>query len=295
MSSDDSIIAGDWGSSRLRLWLLRGGIVEASTEAPGLFTSPDRPAVALGKAIASLAGAGAAREIVLCGMAGAREGLREVPYVAVPAGGEAWREGACVDRFEGRRLTILPGLSSMHDRPDVMRGEETQLFGLLAREPGLGRSRLLAILPGTHSKWAVLDGGAVASFVTFVTGELLARLRGSSMATTDGELDEAGFAQGLERARAGTLERALFEARSARLLCGKSGDWSLGYLSGLLIGREIASGLQQIPGSDIVIVGQPELAARYASALSAFGVDSRTCDGDTCVLAGMECALADAE
>ncbi|MGO4806814.1 2-dehydro-3-deoxygalactonokinase [Arthrobacter sp. 2MCAF15] len=56
----------------------------------------------------------------------------------------------------------------------VIRGEETQVIGALARLGDPADATL--ILPGTHTKWLRVADGEIADFATVMTGELHAAL-----------------------------------------------------------------------------------------------------------------------
>ena len=201
-------IAVDWGTSRLRAWGMAGGGPvwrEASdrgmgTLAPGEFEGALREVLG-----------GREAPVVACGMVGARQGWVEAPYAAVPCAplGAPVRAPGAID------VRILPGLSQAVPA-DVMRGEETQIAGLLASEPGFDG---VACLPGTHTKWAHLSAGEVVSFRTCMTGEIFALLSERSVLrhSTGGEaLDEDAFAEALSvtLARPEALAAALFGLRA---------------------------------------------------------------------------------
>jgi 2-dehydro-3-deoxygalactonokinase len=282
------LVIGDWGGSRLRLWRLLDNSVAERRDGPGIAHLGD-PASALEAAL----GDWQAKKVVLCGMAGARNGLREAPYVECPAELEEWKSRVVEFALAGRTVAIAPGAVSPGDRPDVMRGEETQLFGAMACHPALATGSHCVVLPGTHSKWATLAEGRIESFRTFMTGELFDLLQRSSLFAAGGEqLEadvEAGFADGL--ARRGALSSLLFEARSAQLVGGKSACWASGFLSGVLIGAEIA---EMEPQGAVTIVAEPELAARYARALGHHGLEPAMHDAETCTIAGLRLLDADA-
>src|SRR5262249_39761769 len=121
--------------------------------------------------------------LVLCGMAGSRNGWKEAAYIPCPAGSDALR--ASLLRFHDGELavSIVPGGSCTNrlGAPDVMRGEETQIAGALALRPDLAEGRHLLCLPGTHTKWAYVENGRLSDFLTAMTGELFALLRDHSM------------------------------------------------------------------------------------------------------------------
>lgn len=282
---------GDWGTSRLRLYRVENGQVIAETERPGIGLSQTPPAEILQSAL-TLLGTDRPEAIYLCGMAGSRSGLAEAPYAECPADAPKWRAAALRLSFEDVPLCIAAGVAS---KWDVMRGEETQIFGARALDPALGD----VLLPGTHSKWVRMDGGAIVALHTFMTGELYALLRGRSTLASgvSGEAadEETGFAQGLDRGLAGYgLAGSLFAARVEQLRQGRSGRWASGYLSGLLIGDEVAAMQKKdlLPLA-ITVIGAGALVDRYAQALVRCGTMVRRLDGQACALKGLELLDAD--
>lgn len=275
------MLAIDWGLSSFRAWRLApDGAVTAHMAGPQGIRG-----IAPGGFADALAGLlrdwpdAASAPMLLCGMVGSRLGWAEAPYVPCPA--LAGDIAAGLLAVPGRPGGfIVPGLICRNGGvADVMRGEETQLIGLL---PSLGKGRHLVCLPGTHSKWATVEDGAILGFRTAMTGELYALMRTHSTLApvlpgtapgqgADGaEEDEAAFAAGLARAAApGGLTHHLFGVRAAAL----AGDMAAGalaaFLSGLLIGHEIA-GLGERAGT-VHLVGAAGLAARYARALRGLG------------------------
>ena len=216
---------------------------------------------------------------VACGMIGSRQGWREAPYVACPASLD--RLAAGLARVDAGALAIVPGLVTRDRRglPDVMRGEETQLLGAVGADEAV-----LAVLPGTHSKWAHVAGGTVVDFATWMTGELYAVLLDHSIL---GRMAERGtapaadaFARGVARGlEDGSLAHDVFAARTLPLSGELAGADVADWLSGLLIGREIRDALAWArangAGADRVrIIGSDGLAARYATALRQAGSDA---------------------
>lgn len=294
-------VRGDWGTTRLRLWRFENGVVRESCEGPGIGQLPSSPAEVLTQAIASWCRETPPSRIVLCGMAGARSGLREAPYVPCPVDSDLWRRSALVADHDGIPLVIGAGLACEDEtaRPDVMRGEEAQVFGAIALKPGLRTGTHFMVLPGTHSKWVMVEHGRVVWFRTFLTGELFDLLSRSSLLAAGGEPStqdfEPGFEAGLERSGAGpALIGQLFEARAAQLREGRSAAWASGFVSGLLVGNEIAEmrGSSPLP-RNITVVGGTGLVERYARALTRFGCHATGMAGDVCALAGLEFLDAD--
>lgn len=233
-------------------------------------------------------------QIVVCGMAGARQGWIEAAYRAVPCAPVT--PGAFVSppvRDARLRVQILPGLSQAKPA-DVMRGEETQIAGALALNPGFDG---VICLPGTHAKWAQISAGEVVSFQTFMTGELFALLSGQSVLrhgmAGDG-WDDAGFAQGLGDAlsRPEKFGAQLFALRAEGLLNALPPQTARSRLSGLLIGAELAASRPYWLGQAVLLVGAKSLSAAYAKALALQGASVTELDDKACTLAGLTAARA---
>lgn len=285
-------LLGDWGTSRLRLWLARDGVIAPWREGPGIGTI-DPAAQVLQSFVAELGADERPLSITLCGMAGARGGLREAPYLDCPADRAAWARQAVRIGFDGIPLAIAAGVATpaMGPRADVMRGEETQVFGAIARDPALATGRHTLLLPGTHSKWVEIEDGAITGLTTFFTGELYALLGRSSLlaAGVAGDDADAGFAVGVDRAQAaGGVLGDLFQARAVQLRQGRSGAWAAGFLSGLLIGGEIAeiAARGALPAK-VSLIGDEQLAKSYAVALASHGTIAQILDAEAVTLAGL--------
>jgi 2-dehydro-3-deoxygalactonokinase len=296
-----AFIAGDWGTSRLRLYLCdTGGHVLARGEGEGA-SVPDC-AGRFATAVASWDKAYGALPAVLSGMVGSTIGWREVPYLKCPAK-PATIAGAAL-RFEadGRAIAILPGLSCVGKTgaPDVMRGEETQILGALRLHPDLAKGCHIFCLPGTHTKWVMVTDGAVTLFQTALSGELFELLRRHSvLARGSDEVDaqSSAFALGLEFARRNPdadLLHMLFSARS-RVVTGEMARAdAASYLSGLVLGKDVATAVILLDfAGPVRLICTSSLAALYARALSAYDLDSEVIDGDRAALAGLVHAHAE--
>jgi 2-dehydro-3-deoxygalactonokinase len=207
--------------------------------------------------------------ILLCGMIGSDRGWRSVPYIAAPAGRDTIAAELVRAPGEGS-VYIVPGISFAdgHLR-DVMRGEETLLLGLSARHPNA-----VVCLPGTHSKWAKLEAGTIASFRTHMTGELRARVLEQGALAADGaqEFSHEAFRAGLDAAPQGTTF-ALFQVRARRLLGTLDARHVAAFVSGVLIGDEIASEARAgIMNGPVVLVADGPMAEAYGEALASTGV-----------------------
>ncbi len=275
------LIALDWGLTRLRAYLMDdgGAIVERHESEAGVLSIADGGfEAALTSAIADWPEG----PIVASGMITSRQGWVETEYLACPAGAGEIAAALTVHKAAMGPIHFAPGLV---DRgaggvPDVMRGEETQIAGALA--PGGGAALLL--LPGTHSKWARAAGGRVQGFATFMTGEVYAVLCRHSILgrmMAEGPEDAEAFLRGLDdawnEARAGGLLHRLFGTRTLALFEELAETQTADYLSGLLIGQEVAEGLamgRAGAASAVTIVGAADLAARYETALAHRGVEA---------------------
>ena len=282
----------DWGSSRLRAFLDVDGTIVDRREGPGIAIPDVSPMAALCEAVDPWRTSGGIDRIVACGMVGSRNGMVEVPYVAAPVGPRAWADRTVSHRAGELALTIAAGVRGINylGAPDVMRGEETQIFGAFERHSPLMQGDHLMVLPGTHSKWVEVHDGRITRFQTFITGELFALLRDRSSllqaGNSQGESD-AGFAAGVERGSKAGVAESLFETRSAQLLLDRSRGWGTGFLSGMLIGNEVATVLRTKVHGAVTLIGEPKLSALYRTALTANAIDATELEGDLCVIAGL--------
>ncbi|MES1937738.1 2-dehydro-3-deoxygalactonokinase [Salinisphaera hydrothermalis] len=281
------LIALDWGTSSLRAWLLgeEGEVIDARAAKRGIMQVEDGDF------------AGVYREIVgdwiavhgelpalACGMIGSRGGWAEAEYVDCPAELSVLADRLLTIDADPVSLRVVPGVmqpSGPGVRPDVMRGEETQVLGALSAAPELAERGVL-VLPGTHCKWVHIAEHRLAAFTTYMTGELFAVLRhhsilGKPAADRDGITDDKAFELGVDTAReagAAGLSSILFSARS-RMLAGEiAAESTPDYLSGLLIGDELRSaltGVGEVP--PLRLIGDDALCRRYRHALARFGIE----------------------
>lgn len=279
------MIAVDWGTSSFRAWQVDadGTVLDERTAPDGLLTSRGRFEDVLVRHLAGWDDA----EVLLGGMVGSRNGWVEVPYVETPAGVEALSAGLVtvdVPRLPGRRVRIAPGVCQRGDTPEVMRGEEVQIAGLLDALPA-GEVHTVC-LPGTHSKWVRLERQRIVAFRTAMTGELYALLRTHSLlaalmpAMSDSDADDGpAFDAGVAEAARDPVPLAsrLFGVRTRGLFGALPPEQAASYLSGLLIGDELRGWTTSMPpqGEAVHLVGGRALVARYARALQAMGVASR--------------------
>ena len=285
-------IAVDWGTSNLRVWAMGAsdqvvGSIQSDKGMGGLAPSDFEPT------LISLVEAwlgGDTTPVVACGMVGARQGWAEAQYLPVPtkpAGDQIMRVSTKDTRIE---MHILAGVSQTNP-PDVMRGEETQIAGLLHMEPNF---RGITCLPGTHTKWVQIVDGEIFHFATFMTGELFALVTKNSVLrhSVDGDgdgWDDRAFFVALDDALT-TPERVanrLFSLRASGLLLGTGTAESRATLSGLLIGLELGGARPYWLGQDVAIIGDGGLVSVYAKALEHAGLAPRCLKATDMVLRGL--------
>lgn len=279
-------IAVDWGTSACRAWAMADDgrvLAEARSEQGMGSLAPDAFEPAL---VALIAGWDRA-PVLACGMVGARQGWTEAPYAAVPCAPAAFRTVEPPTSDTDLSVTIVGGVSQAQPA-DVMRGEETQIAGVLATHSGFDG---VLCLPGTHTKWVQVSAGEIVSFRTAMTGELFALLSTSSVlrhAIGEGWDDDAfaeAVADSLSRPEA--LAARLFSVRAESLLDGLAPGAARARVSGILIGAELAAMRPYWLGQQVAIVGETALNSVYSRALSAQGLAPTTLPADQATRAGL--------
>jgi 2-dehydro-3-deoxygalactonokinase len=296
VTSGAAFAAVDWGTSSLRVWLLdeAGKVLAERRSDEGMLVARETGFAAILERMLGELGASSTLPVIICGMAGARQGWVEAPYQDVPAKVDTVLTGAIRVSGMARDIRIVPGLAQReHDAPDVMRGEETQLVGAAERLPA---GQNIVCLPGTHSKWVEVDQGTIGRFRTFLTGELFAVLSANSILKHSldgaGSVDPASnpaFDAGVERGLAARTLGSLFSIRAGGLLFDRKPDESAATLSGLLIGGEIAAAdrLFGLSRRVVTLVAAGRLADLYERALELAGHGAHLIDADEAVRAGL--------
>ena len=277
-----ALIGIDWGTSSFRAYLIAndGAILDTIESADGISTVPSGGfAAAYRRLVGAWLDAYPVVPAIASGMVGSRNGWREAPYVRCPADPATIAAGLVSVEAEGARLHLVPGLAYEDEtgRPDVMRGEEVEILGIA------DAGAKLVVLPGSHSKWAEIEGGRVLRFRTFVTGELFAAVRdhtlfGAFARAARPREPGAAFALGARTGAAAARGEtgsgfigSLFSARTLPLMGKLAEDDAGEYLSGLMIGAEIAEGERLFQTGAPRIAGAPALVERYLAAFAALG------------------------
>jgi 2-dehydro-3-deoxygalactonokinase len=275
-----ALIAIDWGTTTARAYCLDadGGVVAEHSAALGVQKVEGGR---FREALAMLVGGEmpTSTPLIACGMIGSRQGWIEAPYVRCPTNFAAI--AAALTFVPDVALAIVPGLSCRDPDgvPDVMRGEETQIFGAVED----ATSQQIVVLPGTHSKWALVDEGGIKSFATFMTGELYAVLREHSILgrLAANGADPSAFDRGVHASLRSdaALSHDFFSVRTLALSGELAPEGVADYLSGLLLGAEIAGARNWIERQSardlpITLIGESMLCERYRRALKAAGISA---------------------
>lgn len=295
----NSYIAIDWGSTNLRAWLFVNGKLTDSQQSEAGVTRLN------GRSVEQVFHEVLAPwqqhqlPVIMAGMIGSNAGWVPAPYLPCPTrltdlAGKLTRVPAAAP-WDAR---IIPGISIVSDNNcNVMRGEETQLLGAYRTQPSS-----LYLMPGTHCKWVRVDKGVIDDFRTIMTGELHHLLIKQSLVgvgLSEQVADPAVFRQGMEQGFAeNNILRCLFETRAAHVLGqldkGAVSEW----LSGLLIGNEVAQMQRDWhigQGESVTVIGNPQLAARYQQALNYAGLQDHLLDGDEAFQAGIRSIVNELE
>jgi 2-dehydro-3-deoxygalactonokinase len=290
-------IAIDWGTSNLRAWAIGrdGGVVHEASSATGMAKlkraefEPARLAL-----IGGWLPAGRKTPVIACGMVGARQGWIEAPYNETPCP-PASAQSARTPPTGDPRLDVRIIAGVMQREPaDVMRGEETQIAGLLQKSPGFEG---VICMPGTHTKWVRVSGGTIVSFKSCMTGEVFGLLAEQSVLrfSVGGDgWDDSEYADavrgGLERPE--TFAGALFSIRASSLIAGLSQAAANARLAGLVIGTELAATRAYWSNGAVSMIDNGRQAALYATALKIAGAAATLLPAQDVTLAGLRAAHA---
>ena len=283
-----ALIGLDWGTSSLRAYLMdaNGTVIGERSEPWGIMHLGDRDFAGAHREVIGQWTEADDLPVIACGMVGSAQGWVEAPYCPAPAGAEDLARSLTI--IPGTRVHIVAGVAQ-RGQPDVMRGEETQIIGALSRAARMAQE-CRVVCPGSHSKWVTVRNGHIAAFTTYMTGELYSVLSEHSILgrfahgrTPPDPADASdAFRLGVQTARDSEHDSAslLFSARARVLLGGVRPDASLAYLSGVLIGSEVRSGLSGEVAPE-ALIGAPALCSRYADALREFDVVDVDLVGDS--------------
>jgi 2-dehydro-3-deoxygalactonokinase len=269
-------IAVDWGTTNLRIWQCdqAGNVLDETKVQMGMgaLTASEYEGVLISHIDHHLSGKGIT-EVLVCGMAGARQGWQDSGYLTAPCNTPALNQAVTVPTADPRIMVrILPGIKQP-DPADVMRGEETQIAGFLKQTPDYNG---LICLPGTHSKWVHVQNGRVVVFQTFMTGEVYDLLSRNSVLkhSVSGEcFSQSDFVDAAKSAfeNPADVSSELFRLRAQHLVHDTDATVLSARLSGILIGQEVAAMERQWNHLPITLIGEEALCSLYKSVLEAVG------------------------
>ncbi len=228
--------------------------------------------------------------IIISGMASSSIGLAELPYKDLPFDCEGTgliTQSLTIGTDPVYRVTIISGASA---KEDAIRGEETMLVGC---DLVMNKGDTTLIFPGTHSKHLSVENGLVTGIRTYMTGELFDLLSNKSILATSvrrNELDENHdrvFKDAVRKGIEGNLLNNIFQVRINDLFKRIGAEGNYHYLSGLLIGHEVAN-LLKIKPRAITLVSNQTLGSSYAKAFEVAGLDKivEYKDADTALING---------
>lgn len=283
----EGYIAVDWGTTNRRAYLLddQDLLQDEFADDCGLMAVP---AGGFDRAVAEIRERLGDRPMLLAGMVGSNRGWREAPYVPCPA--DAHDLAQAILWVEPGRTGIVPGVCQRGEAgADVMRGEEVQVLGAVAR--GLVPADATICHPGTHAKWIKIEKGRIARFQTMMTGEMFSLLTEHSILADqlagEAQVDDAFHSGVAEALAGGDLLSSLFRVRAGHLL-GEGYANGASYASGLLIGCDVRAGLALSADEGVIaLVGRLDLCALYAAALARAGRQTTQLDGEDAFLAGI--------
>ena len=283
------LIALDWGSTRFRGWLLDSNGIEIDKideEFGILKINKSQYINVFEKQLGSWIKEHESIPIIATGMIGSRQGWMEAPYLNCPAGPEQLAQNLTYLKINSKlinnplSMAIVPGIKYFENGiPDVMRGEETQIAGLLWSQHQVG----LCIFPGTHSKWVFINKGRIERFTTFMSGEIFSLIEKHSIVNrlmVGKSFNKDDFLSGCNHSLNSSYGflKQIFSARTMGLFDKVNPKGIYSYLSGIVIGNEIKDGLDNhykntgCKEKTIILNGENSLCNLYKIAFETAGV-----------------------
>lgn len=301
MTTKHYFIAGDWGTSNLRLYLCEyhadgASLILETRHGPGISQINGDFEDKFFSLAQDWLDQYNGLPVLLSGMVGSTIGWKDAPYLTCPVNIDQIAEGRVSFEARGIEFSILAGLRTTNPlgAPDVMRGEELQMLGWMQSQDAEIEHQLFA-LPGTHNKWTLIENNTITNFLTAFTGELFALLRNNSILVTDQNtisFNHDVFMQGVaavENLGDAQLLHALFATRSKQVLGEIASTDALSYLSGLITAADIL-GASKLFGANngVTVIGEATLTEHYMNTLTHFGIKGQACDPAKIAIAGFE-------
>ena len=262
----DKWIAVDWGTSFFRAYLIENEeVVNAVKTNDGMkFVQNNNFEEILVKLIDPWLDYNYKTEVLASGMVGSKQGWIEAPYQKTPCSLHNIDFISPPVKDKRFSLKIFSGISQSN-KPDVMRGEETQIAGFLHDNPNFNGS---ICLPGTHSKWVQIENGHIINFKTFMTGELFEIISKNSVlvhSVTSNKILKNELISAVDEIfkKPEIFGNALFQLRADDLINSRGSEIYKSKLSGYLLGLELLGSLEFWEKKDIVLIGNADLIELY--------------------------------
>ena len=274
------LIVGDWGSTSLRVYAMdaEGSIIDRRSSNGGVLVAQKSSFEQVLQDVTN-GWLEADTKIIFTGMVGARGGWVEVPYCSCPAGVEELVKHVHKVDANIADVYIVPGLDLQKEsKYEVMRSEETQIFGVLTQQ---NLTEGVFVVPGTHTKWVTVKDAKIIDFQTYITGDMFAALTNASVIGAlfseedkwDWNADSflEGVDVGSKLDSSGKLLNELFQVRTKNLSSQLEANHLAPFLSGMLIGAELA----QVKANNItqaIMIGDDNFSDRYIQASNVIGI-----------------------
>lgn len=278
------IISIDGGTTNMRISLIDDGRVVSriKLDAGAGSTSHDGLKAAIKDGIDTLLlqNEGAKPEIItVSGMLTSGLGLYELAHINASADLYTLAKGAKKVHFEDIADTdflIIPGVkchSYLHYQTDIMRGEETEFFGMCKY---LSMSKnVLAVLPGSHTKLVCSDeNGSISGCYTTLGGEMISAiskstiLKNSLPAILPKEYNKQLLIDGYNNAKKYGVNNALFKVRVLDTIHGYDDIRLYSFYVGSILSSDIMLIAKNLKGKSLFIGGSEPLCSMFADLIS---------------------------
>lgn len=235
--------------------------------------------------------------IVLSGMIGSDMGLLNVPHVSAPAGIEELRKGIKKQTFSeipGIPFTFIPGVKnnssdySMENinHIDIMRGEETELFGIFELENITKPSTV--ILPGSHNKIIFTNSDLkITGCFTTLSGEMVQSIAENTILSTQlsgkftKEIDADYLEYGFNSVEKYGLSSTLFKIRIMGGFIGSSPKEMYSFLIGAVIHDDIKLITLHQKNQELIIGGSNPFRSAFYHLLKKCGLNAYALSEET--------------
>lgn len=216
--------------------------------------------------------------VLASGMITSEFGLYTLPHIPLPAGINELHGGmkkVLLPHISDIPFCFIPGVKMQGAdflTSDMIRGEETELMGILDQSHG----NCVYVLPGSHSKIIKTDkNGRIESFSTLLSGEMAQALgentilKGALDLTID-TLDEDYLFMGYTHCKEHGINQSLFKARILKVLFDGSPEKIYSFYMGVVLCGEIEE-ILSYDAEKVIIGGRRQFRVALASILQRLG------------------------